>query len=420
MMNCAVTKEDLREHGANMCPICDRIALLHDSDAIKVERIRISAEAELKREEMTINAQTAIKKEEIRADVELQLAKLQLNERLSIQAGENLSTSIPLYDWKTLQKEIISYQANTDFARFRHAIQVAFSLHSDFRIYSLPPNAMINGKIRVDSVSFRRVLEPFVNISSGESLPTLYVFDSDESPTKLPETISKPLSQYSRSSDSQGSLREMVISRDKMCIFCGDTLSTLAAAHILDLHRATPELIKSLGIIGVNDYRNAISLCQLCHRFYDGHMLCVHPESLSLIVCEAFLSCSPHREKYKPLNGNRVHISEETILMNHCPNDLVLKDRYECFLAKSTERRERNALFSFYCSECNTRWKTQRGMTRHTCKRDHNCTTSSHSVGNYETLSKVTTPDTCEVTNIEDDPGVRDVIDENEFIDSYY
>ena len=271
MMNCAVTKEDLREHGANMCPICDRIALLHDSDAIKVERIRISAEAELKREEMTINAQTAIKKEEIRADLELQLAKLKLNERLSIQPGENLPISIPLYDWKTLQKEIISYQANMDFARFRfrHAIQKAFSLHSDFRIYSLPPDAMINGRIRVDSESFRRVLEPFVNISSGESLPTLYVFDSDESPTKLPETISKPLSQYSRSSDSQGSLREMVISRDKMCIFCGDTLNTLAAAHILDLHRATPELIKSLGIIGVNDYRNAISLCQLCHRFYD-------------------------------------------------------------------------------------------------------------------------------------------------------
>ncbi len=59
-------------------------------------------------------------------------------------------------------------------------------------------------------------------------------------------------------------------------------------------------------------------------------------------------------------------------------------------------------------------------MTRHTCKRDHNCTTSSHLVGNYDTPSKVTTPDTCEVTNIEDDPGVRDVIDENEFIDSYY
>jgi hypothetical protein len=124
----------------------------------------------------------------------LELAKLQINEPSSIQARKNLSISIPLYDWKTLQKENISYQANMDFAQFRHAIQVAFSLQSDFRIYSLPPNAMINDRVRVDSESFRRILEPFVNISS-ENLPTLYVFSSDESPTKLPEIISKPQSQ---------------------------------------------------------------------------------------------------------------------------------------------------------------------------------------------------------------------------------
>jgi len=319
-----------------------------------------------------------------------------------------LSTSIPFYDWKTLRKENIIYQANMDFARFRHAIQVAFSLQFNFRIYSLPPNAMITDKVRVDSESFSGILEPFVNISS-ENLPVLYVFSSDESPTKLPEIISKPQSQCSRSSTSQDSLRTKIVNRDKMCIFCGDTSSTLAAAHILDHYRETPDLIKSLGLIDIDDYKNAISLCQLCHRFYDSHMLCVDPESLSLIVCEAFLSCSPHRKKYEPLNGSRVHISDETILINQCPNNLVLKDRYECFLSKSSERRARNKEYPYYCSECNRRWKTQRGISRHACKRDHNCTTSSHKVSNYETPSKFSPSEMCDVIEVDsDEQGVED------------
>jgi len=350
MSECRVTREALSESDEGVCPVCHMRSLLHDSEAIQLEKFRINAQAEIKKEE--INAQTQIKKEEIKAGLDLELAKLQFNERLSIQAGENLSISIPFSDWKTLRKENIIYQANMDFARFRHAIKVAFSLQFNFRIYSLPPHAMIDNRVRVDSESFRGILEPFVNISS-ENLPVLYVFSSDESPTKLPEIISKPQSQCSRSSDSQGNLREMVIYRDKMCIFCGDTSSTLAAAHILDLHRETPELIKNLDLIGVNDYMNAISLCQLCHRFYDSHMLCIDPTSLSLIVCEAFLSCSPHREKYERLNGNRIKVSDKTISMNHFPSELVLNDRYECFMTKSVERRARNKKYPYYCSEYN-------------------------------------------------------------------
>jgi hypothetical protein len=361
----------------------------------------MSVSADLKREELRVHLES----EKIRADFELQRAR--------IEPYDAMSTSIPLYDWKTLHKERITYRAGMEFALFQHAVKVAFSLQSDFRIYSLPPNALIHNKIRVDSESFHRILGPFVRISH-EALPVLYVFSDDESPTKLPEVVDKALSRNSRSSTSQGSLRTTVVNRDKMCIFCGDDKSNLAAAHILDHHRETPELIKSLGLMEIDDYRNAISLCQTCHRFYDSHMLCVHPESLSLIVCNAFLSCSPHREKYEPLNGSRLRISDEAMSMNQYPNELVLKDRYECFLRKSEERRTRNLLYPYYCPYCNRRWKSLRGMNNHTstCRNDHNCTTSSHKVGNYETPSKISASETCD-HGVEDDSDERGV-DEDE------
>lgn len=111
-----------------------------------------------------------------------------------------------------------------------------------------------------------------------------------------------------------------------MCVFCSDNSTILQAAHILDVNRATPDLISSLGLAHVNDYRNAISLCPTCHKFYDGHMLCIHPDNLSLIVCDAFLFCSPHSPKYERLKEKRVNVSKETISNNLWPSTLVLKD----------------------------------------------------------------------------------------------
>lgn len=184
-----------------------------------------------------------------------------------------------------------------------------------------------------------------------------------------------------------------------MCVFCCDISSTLAAAHILDHHRATPQLIDSLVITGVDDYRNAISLCAMCHRFYDGHMFCIDPESL--IICEAFLDCSPFSQRYTALNGKRVNVSDKAISMHHWPSHLVLKDRYDCFMTRSAERRKKNAERPYYCLDCNKRWKTEKGLIGHLCKLDHNSTTSSHVVANYSSPQKI---------NVEDDsdPGVDD------------
>ena len=100
-----------------------------------------------------------------------------------------------------------------DYNRFRKSIQVAFELKSDFRIYSLPPNALIENRVRVDNESFSKILKPFLDTSSREKLLTLYVFTTDESPVKLPEKKDSR-SLTSRSSASQGSLRDAVMRRD--------------------------------------------------------------------------------------------------------------------------------------------------------------------------------------------------------------
>ena len=380
MLNCGATREALRELGTDICPACKNLVLFHVSEAnqIEIRKEEIKAEAEVRKEE--------IKAEEIKAEAEVRKEEIALQMR-KLKLGEILSANIPFYDWNSLQKENIQYSTNMDYNRLRKLLQVAFELNSDFRIYSLPPNALIENRVRVDSESFNKILEPFLDTSSREKLPTLYVFTTDESPVKLPEKkVSRSLT--SRSSASQGSLREAVMNRDGICVFCSDVSTILEAAHILDLNRATPELVSSLGLTHENDYRNAIFLCPMCHKFYDGHMLCIHPDSLSLIVCEAFLSCSPHRQKYSPLNGKRVNVSDETISKNHWPSALVLKDRYDLFLSKSTERRTKNSMTPHYCIECNKRWKTLKGIKDHVCRLDHNSTTSSYTVGNYLTPVK--------------------------------
>jgi hypothetical protein len=367
----------------------------------ETEEMRIRAEteemrirAEVSKEEMRIRAETEVAKEQMRisAETTLLLKKLHLNDRLS--------AFIPFYNWTSLLKENITYHTDMEFAELEHLLKVAFSLQSDFRIYSLPPNALIENRERVDNETFRAILKPFVHIT-GENLPTLYVFSGDYSPVKLPENTSKLQKVSSRSSTSQGSLRDTVINRDAMCVFCGDTSSTLAAAHILDHHRATPQLIDSLGLMGVNDYKNAISLCVMCHRFFDGHMFCIDPMSLSLIICEAFLACSPFRERYIPLNGKRVNFPDNAFLLQNYPHYLVLKDRYDHFMTRSAERRKKNAERPYYCFDCNKRWKTEKGRIVHVCKLGHNSTTSSHVVANYSSPQKIYIED-------DPDPGVDD------------
>ena len=409
MLNCGATREALRELGTDICPACKNLALFHISEANQIElrKEEIKAEAEVRKEEIKAEVRkeeikaeeimaevrkeeikAEVRKEEIKAEAEAEVRKEEIALQMrKLKLGEILLANIPFYDWNSLQKENIQYSTNMDYNRLRKLLQVAFELNSDFRIYSLPPNALIENRVRVDSESFNKILEPFLDTSSREKLPTLYVFTTDESPVKLPEKkVSRSLT--SRSSASQGSLREAVMNRDGICVFCSDVSTILEAAPILDLNRATPELVSSLGLTHENDYRNAIFLCPMCHKFYDGHMLCIHPDSLSLIVCEAFLSCSPHRQKYSPLNGKRVNVSDETISKNHWPSALVLQDRYALFLSKSTERRTKNSMTPHYCIECNKRWKTLKGIKDHVCRLDHNSSTSSYTVGNYLTPVK--------------------------------
>ena len=91
----------------------------------------------------------------ISAETTLHLKKLKLDERMS--------AFIPFYNWTTLVKENITYHIDMEFAELEHLLKVVFSLQSDFRIYSLPPNALIENKERVDNETFRTILKPFVH-----------------------------------------------------------------------------------------------------------------------------------------------------------------------------------------------------------------------------------------------------------------
>ena len=383
MARCNATRDALLiELGLfDMCPICNGAVVLHDTDmmkleTMKLETMKLSIEAEVRKEQ--IKAEAEVKKEQIKAEVRKE----------EILRGF-VQSSVPIFDWVTLKKEQVAYSRSMTFDQFQHSIKVAFAgtdIHPTFRVYSLPQGAMIDDRKRVDSATFHEHLQPFVDSAHGGTLPTLYIFNSDESPTKLPETaVTEVKSRSSRNSTSQDTVRSFIISRDGECVFCGSSDSILDAAHILDHHRATPDLIKSLGLAGVDDYRNVISLCKMCHSFFDGQMLCINPDDSTVIVCEAFLACSPHREKYRSLNGMKVRVQESTIAKQHWPADAVLRDRFKVFLAMSELRRERNEKYPYYCLACNQRWKTIRTLDSHICKLNHFGTASAHVVRHYQT-----------------------------------
>ena len=65
MSECGVTREALSQSSEDVCPLCHIKSLLHDSEAIKLERFRINAQAEIKKEEI----KAEIKKEEIKAEI---------------------------------------------------------------------------------------------------------------------------------------------------------------------------------------------------------------------------------------------------------------------------------------------------------------------------------------------------------------
>jgi len=365
--NCDLTREALREGGVDICPNCQRNFYSHDSEAIVVEKIRLKMEEarlEMKKEETRLRkeeiqlemkkeeTQLEMKKEETmlkKEEIQLEMKKMEFRLKLgSEKESSSLSASIPVLEWSQLEKIYITYQTGMSFDQFQRLIEIAFGIERKFRIYSLPPAALIEDRERLDNESFHKILKPFV--STEGKIPTIYVFLDDFSPEKLPAKMVEKKSLYSRSSTSQDSLRKMVIKRDKTCVFCEECSTTLEAAHIIDHHRADSDTIDSVDLYGVDELRNAIALCTTCHRFYDGQMLCIHPDSLTLIVCEAFIACSPLKEKYIPLNNRKIF---ENANSTQLPTALVLENRYKYFLEKSKERRKKNSEFPYYCWECN-------------------------------------------------------------------
>lgn len=163
-----------------------------------------------------------------------------------------------------------------------------------------------------------------------------------------------------------------MLTRDRVCVFCGKGDVLLEAAHIVDHHRARDDLLASLELLGVDDYRNAVALCHECHRFFDSHMMCIEPDSMSLLVCDAFLACSPYRDAYAPLNGRII------VPSSRWPPKEVLMDRYQIFLQMSNTRRENN-------------------------KRNHFTRTSRHATRYYESPAKQSA--NTDVTEDEDDEG---------------
>lgn len=89
-------------------------------------------------------------------------------------------------------------------------------------------------------------------------------------------------------------------------------------------------------------------MCKLCHKAYDHNMLCIKPEDDSIVICDAFLVCSPHKADFAPLNGKAVRKPVQAHKLLVWPLKAVFEDRYKNFCEQVELRRENNGKYPYY------------------------------------------------------------------------
>eukprot|EP01036_Dinobryon_divergens_P031820 gene31820-41296_t len=204
--------------------------------------------------------------------------------------------SLPIYHWdRCVERLILIDDTINGIAPLALKIRAAFREElygKDFRFYSMPADfSDVNDRVRIQSWGEMSIFfSSYLSLSDkGKAPPLLYIFDEDSSPAKLParlpqedryqsESSSNSSSNYSCSSNGSRTASINCHRRDdNTCVFCGyfDS-SSRDTAHLFEVKHSRilddESLYKTLGdlqIDNINALSNLLSLCKLCHQYFD-------------------------------------------------------------------------------------------------------------------------------------------------------
>ncbi len=151
--------------------------------------------------------------------------------------------------------------------------------------------------------------DTFLDASCSGDLPSmeLFVFSSADK-LSAPDTPtvagSKAKSQSSGSNPVQEEFRACVMNRDgRVCVLCQSTTDTLLleAAYIVPFETSIGECVR-YGLPAVNEVRNGIILCKICHYFFDRYLWYVNARG-NVVVADAVLRDSELTRRWSALNG---------------------------------------------------------------------------------------------------------------------
>ena len=229
---------------------------------------------------------------------------------------------------------------------------------NDFRLYTLPVESEeLDEKLRLTAENFPDFVEQ--KFSARRPRRTLYVSSStDSTPKKLrtPRLTTSNIStlsgdsQESSSGDSKSNFSKMsrnairCKNRDKFtCRICqlnaNDSIaqtSELQAAHIYGIEelQSMPEEtrmsdLEEMQLYGINHPINLITLCTVCHRYFDKQRIGIDPESKSWIIT-ASIANNPSQTglSYEAFHG-------KTAGFDAIPSFALLAHRYERFTAEN-------------------------------------------------------------------------------------
>ena len=235
---------------------------------------------------------------------------------------------------------------------------------NDFRLYTLPVGSEeLDEKLRLTAENFSQFVDHKFACESPRR--NLYVSNTGSTPTKLPALLTmdnlSELSGTKRKSSSAGSSSKSTttskVSRSskfarlcnerdnftcRVCQFYTENEyaqpKQLEAAHIYEIEElsALPDeqertrTLEEMELYDINHPTNLITLCQVCHAFFDRQQIGIDPESKSWIITTSIADISTQTQSggtYKAIHGS-------TAGFGVLQNVALLVHRYERFTAK--------------------------------------------------------------------------------------
>jgi hypothetical protein len=224
----------------------------------------------------------------------------------SVIGAGNIFLELPFFrvkDWLN-PGNVAVLRLCTTFRSFLNAVVVHMSAPLPARLF------WFNGITRMELTANN--YDAFLSASCGGELPAMemFVFSSadKQSPPGTPTVAgSKVKSQSSGGRPMQEEFRACVMNRDgRLCVLCRATPATLLleAAHIVPFETCIDQCMR-YGLPAVNEVRNGIILCKICHYFFDRYLWYVTAVG-KVVVADAVLQDSELTRHWRALNGIRL------------------------------------------------------------------------------------------------------------------